>query len=257
MRAGPGRALVGLALAGLLLSGCATPTDELRDEVVRTRAAAESAAESKNPDLLRSQVATLVALIARQRTAGDLSPEQATALTQLAQKLADDAKLLGAPAPAAAPTPTPTPAPTTASPTPTPSPTPEPVEVPDLAGLSEEQAAPVLLERGLAGVGAGCDRDGAAIVAQQPPAGTRVPPGSTVSYACEVAATPEPEEDEEVKVPDVTGQSFADAQLILAEAMLNAVDDGSCVDPALPVLAQSPDKGEKVPAGTEVLLTCA
>ncbi len=118
--------LIAPALCVVLLSGCSSSLsdpDVLRDLTAKV----VTAANEKDPSVLRAAVATMSDEVKSQRQSGSLEPNQATVILRALAAIEKNAGLLTAtPEPTASPTPTvsPTPSPTpSASPTPSPTPT--------------------------------------------------------------------------------------------------------------------------------------
>ncbi|HEX5726305.1 MAG TPA: PASTA domain-containing protein, partial [Longimicrobiaceae bacterium] len=144
------------------------------------------------------------------------------------------------------------------------------VTVPNLSGLTPERAR-AALERArlrLAGVDS-LEAEGAAgtVARQRPAAGAEVRPGSGVSVDVRVPPPPdEPDPPEEepadsvpaqetnVTVPDVVGQTVAQARGTLAGASLGFDAGPAGADSLAQVASQTPAAGATVPAGTVVRL---
>ncbi len=85
------RALLALPVALVLLAGCGTdPADVVRDDV---RALTE-AANDGDADAVRDRVDALLTTVAEQRTAEELTAEQAAQLIALAQKVRKGADVI-------------------------------------------------------------------------------------------------------------------------------------------------------------------
>lgn len=131
---------------------------------------------------------------------------------------------------------------------------PEPVEVPDLIGLTEEQATERLEEAGLR-ANARTQEDASAkagtVIEQSPEEGSEVEPGSRVdiTIAIEAKAT-------EVKVPDVIGESQDDAEATLEDAGLDVtvVENPSDTVEKGVVILQLPTGGTVVAVDSEIAI---
>lgn len=88
---------------------------------------------------------------------------------------------------------------------------------------------------------------GQTIEGQLPAAGAEVPEGSLVVLYTEYV---EPQDDGLVDVPDLTGLSLVPANRELREVGLTMKIDGSGI-----CVSQDPAPGERVAAGTEVVVT--
>ena len=128
------------------------------------------------------------------------------------------------------------------------------VQVPDVVGSSKDGARTVLEQRGLRVSlveREDKDHDPGTVLEQSPAAGQQIKKGGTVALT--VAKAPP-----QVKVPDVGGETYADAKALLQAAgfrvrrRLQTIDtpDGDGV-----VLDQSPPSGEKRDKGALVTLT--
>jgi serine/threonine-protein kinase len=143
---------------------------------------------------------------------------------------------------------------TTGATTPTPTPTPEPATVPDVVGDSLADAAREFADQQLrASVQyvPSTEAQGE-VVAQARPGGTRVRRGSNVQVNVSVGAQPA----ENVQVPDVGGQTVAEARTALEQAGLEVLAlnlDGDVRNESL-VASQSPGAGVAIPRGSLVLL---
>jgi beta-lactam-binding protein with PASTA domain len=121
------------------------------------------------------------------------------------------------------------------------------VAVPSLVALAQPQARDALRRAGLAaGRVATREAPGAAdrALEQSPAAGTRVSPGTAVSFAVSAVL---------VAVPDVGGRPVAEAREILVRAGLVAALPAGAADGT--VAAQAPAAGTRVPRGSRVRLT--
>jgi len=130
------------------------------------------------------------------------------------------------------------------------------VTVPNVIGMSTDEAVDALEELGLGADTELVVRDGAApgtVVAQQPEADASVPAGSTVrlDVAGDVASS-----SGQVVVPDVVGVSQADALAALAELGLAGDTQPIALEGASPgtVVAQDPPGGTAVAPGSQVRL---
>lgn len=131
----------------------------------------------------------------------------------------------------------------------------ENVRVPDVEGLTRADAIGALAEAGLKSVvvensSAQVAED--VVISQLPAAGESVAAGTSVG----VVVSTGPPTSEQVQVPDVVGLSFAEAQQIISDASLVPApipteDSGR---PANEVVAQAPNGGEQVAAGSSVVL---
>jgi serine/threonine-protein kinase len=127
-----------------------------------------------------------------------------------------------------------------------------PVAVPDLTGLTSDQAGQRLIGAGLA-VGSTITRsDGtvpAGIVISWTGQGGQLPKGTPVDL---VVSTGKPQ----VAVPDVRGRTFAQAQAALASVGLVAVEDDEFNDaPAGQVVGTTPAPGAAAVVGSQVTVT--
>jgi beta-lactam-binding protein with PASTA domain len=128
------------------------------------------------------------------------------------------------------------------------------VSVPALVGLSQAQATEALTSAGLESrvVDApSATVDEGDVIGQDPAAGLQIDVGSTVALTVSTGPAP-------VTVPDVTGQTLAQATLALQQAGLvvgsvQQRDDASV--PAGEVIGQSPGAGGDVTPGSDVDLT--
>lgn len=141
-----------------------------------------------------------------------------------------------------------------------PAPTEEPVlvAVPDVSGQDGEAAAATLAAAGLpiaVDRVESPDADAEAVVAQAPPAGDLVPPGTTVRVSLVVPAPPpevEPPADEEptVEVPDLRDLDLDDAGDVADVLGLELVRGSGPADGR--IVTQEPPPGAEVPVGTAV-----
>ena len=125
----------------------------------------------------------------------------------------------------------------------------ETVTVPDLSGLSAEEAKAKLEELGLYAVCESMDE----VIAQVPAAGETVAKGFQVLLYTGILNDPEPEEQPEriyVKVPDLSGYSPIKAYNKLADLGLEIETDTD--DPAGTCYMQSIPKGVEVELGTVI-----
>ncbi len=131
----------------------------------------------------------------------------------------------------------------------------EQIEVPDLSGMTEDQARSALTRLGLtpnAGNTVASDTvDEGRVASQDPASGTRVDPGATVTYS--LSSGPD-----EVTIPDVTGQSRSSATSTLQAAGFT-VQIGQTVSSqsvsAGNVVSQSPAGGTRARSGSTITLT--
>jgi eukaryotic-like serine/threonine-protein kinase len=125
------------------------------------------------------------------------------------------------------------------------------VAVPDVAGKSQGDANAALTQAGLTAKFSSQPSNtvtSGQVIGTDPAAGTKVPPGSTVTV--NVSTGPQ-----QVTIPNVIGQSQLAAQGILATAGFNVeVNQVSNPANAGKVIAQSPSGGE-APPGTKVTIT--
>lgn len=118
------------------------------------------------------------------------------------------------------------------------------VEVPGVTGSTVESASAAMNNAGLRVMVSGL---GQTIEGQLPAAGAEVPEGSLVVLYTEYV---EPQDDGLVDVPDLTGLSLVPANRELREVGLTMKIDGSGI-----CVSQDPEPGERVAAGTEVVVT--
>ncbi len=129
------------------------------------------------------------------------------------------------------------------------------VEIPNLIGLSPDEARSALEEVGLQlSAGGpqeqvvGDDNQLGKVISSNPPVGQRVPEGSTVTITVGV-------EPETIDVPNVVGTDVEQARSNIEGAGLSAqVREVDSADPQGRVLAQDPAGGTEVEAGTAVTL---
>src|SRR6187401_1947278 len=127
---------------------------------------------------------------------------------------------------------------------------PAPVAVPDLVGLSADDAAAALEDAGLTGDPAEAYDAGVPegmVVSQDPAPDTEVPAGSGVNYVLSRGPAP-------VAVPDLVGLSADDAAAALEDAGLTG-DPAEAYDAGVPegmVVSQDPAPDTEVPAGSGV-----
>ena len=132
---------------------------------------------------------------------------------------------------------------------------PEKVAVPDLKGLTRNEALKALSDAGMTSVET-AEYDSyvakGTVIDQLPAAGEKVAPGSTVGMLVSLGARPVPP----VAVPDVKGKREPDARTILTDAGLNPhfVTANNDTVPEGTVVEQSPVAGVKVAPDTEVLV---
>src|SRR4051794_25789344 len=128
------------------------------------------------------------------------------------------------------------------------------VAVPDLTGLSSDDARSQLSDAGLQVrvVQRDSDQDPGTVLQQDPPKGTRVVQGTTVTIT---VARPQ----QDVDVPDVTGQSEGAAVNKISDAHLSPRTRDRTVPADSPevgqVVHQNPSGGHKVKRGAAVTLT--
>jgi len=131
---------------------------------------------------------------------------------------------------------------------------PKPVAVPDVIGLTEKDAEAKLGEAGLR-ASARTREDASAkpgtVIVQSPVAGTELAPGSRVDITVATEAAPT-----ELAVPDVSGQSRADAEQTLEDAGLEVtvVENPSDTVDKGDVILQLPTAGTIVAPGSEVAI---
>jgi len=101
---------------------------------------------------------------------------------------------------------------------------PEPISIPDVSGRDRAEATQLLkgakLKPGSVTTRFSPDVDGGDVIGTEPAAGTMAEPGSTVTLVVSDA----------IKVPDVSGQTPADARRTLQDAGLIAEDGGTSTD---------------------------
>jgi serine/threonine-protein kinase len=131
------------------------------------------------------------------------------------------------------------------------------VDVPNVVGLPLTTATQKL---GTAGLGATPFEDysdtvaAGNVISQAPGAGTSVATGTPIAMI--VSRGPAPTQTPEVKVPDVVGNTLADATTALEAAGLavSGVKTDGSGKPADEVLYQTPGAGQTVPKGSQVVL---
>lgn len=132
---------------------------------------------------------------------------------------------------------------------------PDEVEVPNLSGLSEGEAAATLEDAGLR-LGSVSTRESetappGTVVDQNPGRGEQVAPDTAVDIA--LAVEPEPDT---ISVPSVIGNFAADAVVKLEQAgFIVTSDQASSDQPAGVVIAQTPSPGTEVERGQRVVIT--
>jgi serine/threonine-protein kinase len=136
----------------------------------------------------------------------------------------------------------------------------EKVTVPDVTGQQENDAISSLTSVGLTVRTYRQSSDSVpqgAVINQEPVGGTEVPISTTVAILVSTGAEPvDPPEDNTVTVPDVTGQTEADATKALNDAGLVA-QSGPIFSPDVPagqVAYQFPTGGTEVLAGSAVAI---
>ena len=117
------------------------------------------------------------------------------------------------------------------------------VAVPDLTGLSLDQARQVLAASGLT-LGS-IQGSGDTVESQDPLASTEVDEGTQVDVT--ISSTPVP-----VTVPNVVGKSLDDAKAALKKAGLSLAPTD---DPGVPIASQNPSAGSEVLEGSAVTVT--
>jgi serine/threonine-protein kinase len=130
---------------------------------------------------------------------------------------------------------------------------PRPIAVPDVVGVSFENAAAALIDAGfnVDRLDVDSDEPEGTVIAQDPPASDSQPPGTTVTLTVSRGPTT-------TAVPDVEGLERADAFASLRNAgfrVLVQQEDTPNEDEDGIVLAQDPLGGTQAPRGTTVLLT--
>lgn len=129
------------------------------------------------------------------------------------------------------------------------------VEVPDVTGSTAARAQSALEEAGLTSRVVDVYDDNVpegSVVSQSPKAGTSVDEGAEVSLSVSQGSKP----PANVSVPDVSGQTQAQAEQTLEDASLKstAVDAYSDTVPSGSVVSQAPTSGSSVAPDTEVLI---
>jgi beta-lactam-binding protein with PASTA domain len=132
----------------------------------------------------------------------------------------------------------------------------ENVDVPDVTGLTSQDAERALTEAGLQVAVAESPSTAVAsgvVISQLPAAGESVAPGTTIGLQ---VSTGPPEDDSQVEVPDVVGDSVSAAENELRDAGLQSlrVAVGGTGRPANEVVAQSPAAGDEVAENSTVVL---
>ena len=125
---------------------------------------------------------------------------------------------------------------------------PAPVAVPDLVGLTGDEAAEALEEAGLGGEASDAfdAQPAGTVISQDPAPDTELPAGSTVAYV--VSAGPAP-----VAVPDLVGLTGDEAAEALEAAGLGGeASDAFDAQPAGTVISQDPAPDTELPAGSTV-----
>ena len=118
------------------------------------------------------------------------------------------------------------------------------VSMPDLTGLSAEEAAEALKEKNLTFRSVGSEET---VTDQVPGEGATIPGGSEV-----IVYFGEQQQEESVTVPDVTGKTAEEANRILTGAGLYMKVIGATGEGTIVAAAQSPEAGHSVPVGTVV-----
>ena len=130
----------------------------------------------------------------------------------------------------------------------------EQITVPDVAGQDSEAAFTTLGDAGFAVrevTESSSSVSSGKVTRTDPPAGTKADRGATVRMFVSSGAP-------QVEVPEVRGQTQADAQATLSgdgltSSVITAVDDGNVGK----VIDQSPAAGQRVSPGSNVVLTVA
>ncbi|EFQ84593.1 kinase domain protein [Aeromicrobium marinum DSM 15272] len=129
---------------------------------------------------------------------------------------------------------------------------PEPVVLPDLEDLTYDQAAAQLDSRGLLPVRVERDseKERDTVINTNPPAGTRVPPGTEVEVLVSRG---------QVEMPNVENQQLNDARATLEGLGLTVQvqPDAGSDQPPNTVTGQSIPSGQRIPPGTTVVLNVA
>jgi serine/threonine-protein kinase len=127
------------------------------------------------------------------------------------------------------------------------------VEVPQLVGVTRPEAERALEQQGL-GVGDVIEAPSiearGKVLSTTPAAGTRVPQPSPVGLTVSMGPS-------QVSIPDVTGQSYADARALLVQLGFQVTrgDEPANGRPPGQVVSQTPAAGQTVSAGTVVRLS--
>ncbi len=129
----------------------------------------------------------------------------------------------------------------------------EEVVIPDLAGLTEEEATKVLMAKELklkAGGSQHSDIEKGLIISQDPPAGEKGAKNSQVTVVTSAG-------QDMVTVPDITGLTLGQAREKLKETNLKIkVEEGQVAeDDSILIETQSPPSGDKIPARGTVQVT--
>lgn len=132
----------------------------------------------------------------------------------------------------------------------------ENVQVPNVTGLTRQDAEQALTEAGLRVAVAespSAEFPSGVVISQLPASGESVAPGTTIGIQ---VSTGPPESDEQVGVPDVVGDSLAAGQNALSDAGLQSttVAVAGTGRPANEIVAQTPSGGQQVAPDTTVVL---
>ena len=127
---------------------------------------------------------------------------------------------------------------------------PEQVEVPNLRDYDADSAEKLLTDAGFQVERQENDNEAAAgtVLNTNPPAGTSLPKGSTVTLIISRG---------QVAVPNVVGQDRDDAQKTLEDAgfTVNITEDANADEPNGRVISQNPGSGTQVSPGAEITIT--
>lgn len=127
---------------------------------------------------------------------------------------------------------------------------PEQVEVPNLRDYDADSAEKLLADAGFQVERQENDNEAAAgtVLNTNPPAGTSLPKGSTVTLIISRG---------QVAVPNVVGQDRDDAQKTLEDAgfTVNITEDANADEPNGRVISQNPGSGTQVSPGAEITIT--